>query len=278
MLSPEKFQNPFKIQERVFRYNYMCEKYPWAHSAVVKFFRREMINEYENERNILMKLNNLSSTFVKLYEYGQHENQFVLVLEDCAKGNLSNNLFLLEDERTRLWFFYKMLEALKIAHKNMITHRDIKLDNILVTENNEFKISDFDSSKCINHDGLQSFVGTLNYLSPAQIKNSIYLKSHLDPFANEMWALGLVFLEVCQNYNLKRPLISNCSNASEFNEELAKRLGRLTRISDQIKDLVARMLTFDGSKRITSKKALNLIKKYLFHPDDYPQTYNRYKN
>ena len=275
MLNSKRFKHQENIKERVCRFGYDNEKYPWAKSAVVKKFWREMIDEYENERNILMILNNYSSTFVKLYEFGRHENQFVLVLEDCAKGALSDNLSLLRDERTRLQFFYKMLEALKISQKNMINHRDIKLDNILVTENNEFRIIDFNLSKQIDLEGLETFVGTCNYLSPEQIQNAKYRKSQIDPFANEIWSLGVVFLEVCQGKRLNRNLVEGISNFSEFEKKLEIGLKLLEGVSDQIKDLLKRMLTFDKSKRIILKKALNLIKKYLFHPEDYPQTYNQ---
>lgn len=60
----------------------------------------------------------------------------------------------------------QILHGLEYLHciKN-IFHRDIKLDNILLTSNEQIKISDFGESKYVNiSDG--TFVGTPAYIAP----------------------------------------------------------------------------------------------------------------
>lgn len=55
-------------------------------------------------------------------------------------------------------------------HDNNIAHRDIKMDNILVTNDNICKICDFGVSKYFNDPYSNDKCGTPAYLSPEIIK------------------------------------------------------------------------------------------------------------
>ena len=69
-----------------------------------------------------------------------------LVLELCAGGDLYQYLklngILSEDETQSL--FRQLIEGLHVLHENAIMHRDLKLSNILISDDGkELKIADF---------------------------------------------------------------------------------------------------------------------------------------
>jgi TPR repeat protein len=69
-----------------------------------------------------------------------------------------------------------ILDAVGHAHSLGIVHRDIKPSNIVISKNNNIKILDFGIAKILNnelsdlHTKTGVRIGTLNYMSPEQIK------------------------------------------------------------------------------------------------------------
>ena len=69
--------------------------------------------------------------------------------------------------------FLQVLSALSYAHSEGVIHRDIKPANILVSNQNQIKVTDFGIAKIVGQKGLTKTgvkMGTLYYMSPEQIK------------------------------------------------------------------------------------------------------------
>jgi len=87
----------------------------------------------------------------------------------------------------------QVAEGLNAAHKKEIIHRDIKPDNIMVTDGCMVKIMDFGLAKLMGSSKLtkpHSTLGTLSYMSPEQVRGE-----EVDQLT-DIWSLGVVLFEM----------------------------------------------------------------------------------
>ena len=87
----------------------------------------------------------------------------------------------------------KIAEGLKAAHDRNIVHRDIKSSNIMITEDNQVKITDFGLAKVPESSDLTKmirYMGTAAYMSPEQAGGE-----PLD-HRTDIWSLGVVLYEM----------------------------------------------------------------------------------
>lgn len=89
-----------------------------------------------------------------------------------------------------------VLHGLKSCHNNGVIHRDIKDDNIFVSDNGDFKIGDFGVSKVLKDSSkAESLKGTPNYLAP-----EVYLGKEGYTKSVDLYSLGIVLYRLL-NYN-----------------------------------------------------------------------------
>lgn len=75
--------------------------------------------------------------------------------------------------------------ALAYLHKRAITHRDIKLENILYTSKGEVKLIDFGFSTLMLQKK-KMFCGTPSYMAPEIVRRTCFKGQPVD-----IWALGI---------------------------------------------------------------------------------------
>lgn len=61
---------------------------------------------------------------------------------------------------------HSLVEILSLLHQNKIVHRDLKMENILINDYNDFKLADFGFSKDTNAEMMISFCGTPTAMAP----------------------------------------------------------------------------------------------------------------
>ncbi|XP_040378812.1 mitogen-activated protein kinase kinase 9-like [Oryza brachyantha] len=86
------------------------------------------------------------------------------------------------------------LSGLAYLHARRVVHRDVKPANLLVTTAGEVKIADFGIAKVLAHAGdhCTAYEGTAAYMSPERFDS----ERHTDPFAADVWSLGVTILEL----------------------------------------------------------------------------------
>jgi len=173
--------------------------------------------------------------------------------EYCQGGDLvsvvSGRGCLREHEAKKL--FSQLLDAVHYCHASGYSHRDIKLENCLMTENDldkgKLKLADF--GFCVNVSDskpLTSYCGSPSFVAPEIIKKIPY-----DGKACDVWGLGVVlyamlygFLPFGDDSDMPQ-LFHNIVNTPVHFPPSAHP------ISDQVKRLIAQMLNKDGALRPT---------------------------
>lgn len=117
--------------------------------VAVKILKSELSNNEEFILRFKREANSIASlshpNIVNIYDIGSENNINFIVMEyingKTLKQVLRDNVRLSPD--TTLSISLQMAEALIYAHKNNIIHRDIKCDNILISDDNIAKLTDF---------------------------------------------------------------------------------------------------------------------------------------
>ncbi|KAG9307423.1 hypothetical protein G9A89_017253 [Geosiphon pyriformis] len=91
-------------------------------------------------------------------------------------------------------FSRQIVSALDYCHRNSIVHRDLKIENILISKSGSIKIIDFGLSNLYSPRGhLSTFCGSLYFAAPELLNAKLYTGPEVD-----VWSFGIVlYVLVC---------------------------------------------------------------------------------
>jgi eukaryotic-like serine/threonine-protein kinase len=173
--------------------------------ARASFDSAEMTERFRQERQILANLRH--PNIVRLLDGGTTEEGLPYLVMDYIEGERidryceARSLAIAE----RLKLFRTLCAAVHFAHQNLIIHRDIKPNNILVTRDGLPQLFDFGVAKLLVTEGPlpHTRVGvrlmTLDYASPEQVLGKTITT------ATDVYSLGIVLYELlsgCRPYKV----------------------------------------------------------------------------
>ncbi|XP_067416793.1 hormonally up-regulated neu tumor-associated kinase homolog A-like [Emydura macquarii macquarii] len=129
---------------------------------------------------------------VQLYETLETENSFYMVMELCLGGDLLDRIGdkkKLEEREVRE-YTRQIMSAVEHLHCHGIVHRDLKIENFLLDENNNIKIVDFGLSNTMKFEGLSQELLKTQCGSPAYAAPELLAHKKYGPKV-DVWSIGV---------------------------------------------------------------------------------------
>lgn len=153
------------------------------------------VQRFINEAHSVAKLSH--PNVVQVFDQGEDQGHVFLAMEYVPGRTLRDLL----KERGRLTsrqalnFMAPVLAALGAAHQAGMVHRDVKPENVLITEDGRVKVADFGLARAVeqSNQGLTrtgTLMGTAAYLAPEQIEKGVA------DARSDVYAAGIMFYEL----------------------------------------------------------------------------------
>eukprot|EP01100_Stratorugosa_tubuloviscum_P014048 TRINITY_DN728_c2_g1_i1.p1 TRINITY_DN728_c2_g1~~TRINITY_DN728_c2_g1_i1.p1 ORF type:complete len:912 (-),score=422.08 TRINITY_DN728_c2_g1_i1:187-2922(-) len=214
------------------------------------------LESLRREATIMMQLNHIN--IIRCYKAYADRDFFYLVLELMPSPvELYDRIIAKQrySEPDAKKIVRQVVDAVAYMHKNGVAHRDLKPENILSSgddENEVIKITDFGLSKVFLGSNLQTSVGSPNYAAPELFLNQQPYDKSVD-----IWSLGVIIFVIVSGEppfygsNIQELVLKITGCKYSFNSS------RWTNVSEQVKDLIRKMLVLDPSKRFTAQQCLD---------------------
>ena len=168
--------------------------------VAVKILRPELVEDESFvarfKRESLAAASLSHPNIVNIYDVGEENGVYYIVMEYVNGKTLKE--YIREKERLE-WeeavrIAAQICSALKHAHKNGIVHRDIKPQNILISEDGTVKVADFGIARAVSSATVTiagaNVMGSVHYFSPEQARGG-YVDEKSD-----IYSLGIVLYEM----------------------------------------------------------------------------------
>lgn len=252
--------------------------------CAIKIIKQSASNDIKLFKNEISSLQQIQHhNVVKLYdggegvlskESGKKEMVQYLVIELVKYGEIFDYIFFPQKgfgENIGRYLFAQLLNGLEACHKSGIVHRDMKTENIMLSENWEIKIADFGfATKADGKKGnglLYTSLGTASYASPEILSKKPYLGVQADIFS-----LGVcLFVLVTGKMPFKHALIDDPYYREivkmNYNKYWEKISLKIIPVSSEFKQLFVMLINFDPCSRPTIEEAREHIWIKGFTPD-----------
>lgn len=227
--------------------------------VAIKIILKNSVLKYNTNKYIQTEIKILQQVkhpnIIKFIEYINLPSAHIYIMEYAPCGDLFKNIFELKsfDKNKAKKYFLQIIAAVSYLHSINIIHRDIKLENILLIDDN-IKICDFGCSKFINEKNYKpgyilhmTHLGTIAYAAPEILQKKFY-----DGKFSDIWSCGVILYTMLCGYlpfNYNKDVINNIINGKYRNEKI--------HLSDDAEDLISKILVIDPKKRYYINDIIN---------------------
>lgn len=233
---------------------YRAEDTRLEREVALKFISRADL-QGEKERTRLIREGQAAASLnhpniCTVYEMEECDGKLFIAMEYVEGKSLSS---LISDRsmgpQRALDITVQILAGLEHAHRRGVIHRDIKPDNIMITEEGMVKIMDFGLALAENRSRLTAegaTMGTAAYMSPEQVRGE-----EVDG-RTDIWSVGAILYEMLSG---EKPFCAEHNAAILYaivNEEPRPIKEIVDRIPDGLDSIIAGSLIKDKEKRYSS--------------------------
>lgn len=180
-------------------YVYRCYDIIDDREVSIKILKDEFLNNeefcrrFKNESKAIAMLSH--PNIVKVYDVSFGDVIQYIVMEYIDGITLKEYISQqgVVDWKTTIHLVSQILSALQHAHQHGVIHRDIKPQNIMLTENGTIKVTDFGIARLSDHNTktmTDQAIGSVHYISPEQAKGSV------TDGQSDIYSVGVILYEM----------------------------------------------------------------------------------
>jgi serine/threonine protein kinase len=246
------------IYEKLDKATYIIKSNKTHSKYILKIRHNSYNNQFEHDICLILKQNR-HKNIIKYVDYQIIGEYYFFVYEYFDGMHLHDYLRKnpILDEYDIRNICKQIADGVAYLHSHNIIHCDLKLDNIIINDNNDIKIIDFDLSIiCNKEDGYISdnIFGTMQYIAPESYDLCIYSKK------TDIWQFGIILYILITNqfpYQNELTLINSYSNLCRQNLfkhidfSIPKQIIFDKGYDILLYELLEKMLSFTDSNRYT---------------------------
>lgn len=259
----------FKLIERVgvggMALVYKAEDLLLKRLVAVKVLKDQFVEDIEFSRKFEMEAQSAASlshpNIVNVYDVGSEaimDRRIHYIVMEYINGKTLKDIIVekgrLTNEET-VNYSKQIAAALEAAHKKNIIHRDIKPQNIMITDEGIVKVTDFGIARISTSATItytSSILGTVHYISPEQAKGKFIDNK------SDLYSLGIVMYEMVTGQVPFDAENSVGIALKHIQDKVTPPIQLNPKVSGRLNDIIMRCLEKQPTDRFSS--ARNLIK------------------
>lgn len=196
---------PLYSVHRIGSYSALCMPY-YGSATLADWLGEQSLASERNGQSLVTTVNAALNKLTRADETPRGAPSASLMTQEAdrirvwnsAGAQLLQKLSELDSKKFLLWFARHVAAALAHAHERGIIHGDLKPANILLRNDGEPALIDFNLSKDNELKQLSWAGGTLPYMSPEQLQMMIGQRFQTST-SSDVYSLGLILFEVLEN-------------------------------------------------------------------------------
>jgi len=210
-----------------------------------------------NEKKVMTMMDN--PFLVNLKKTYKDEFRVYFLLEVCLGGELFTILRKMRsfDEPTARFYSSCVVEAFDYMHSRDIIYRDLKPENLVLTDTGYLKVTDFGFAKVVPNKTF-TLCGTPDYLAPEIVTGQGHGKGV------DWWTLGILIYEMLASF----PPFFDDEPMMTYRKIIQGKFKFPRYLSAQAKDLISKLLKPKATKRYgVIKGGANVIRQHSWYKD-----------